>query len=51
MNDVPEKIIESSLGHKPKNVTDRYRQWNVYEADKAAKRLSFLDMKTFKKFA
>ncbi len=45
MNGISEIIIGSFLGHKPKNVTDRYRQWNTYEANKVAPELSFLDIK------
>lgn len=51
MNDISEIIIGSFLGHKPKNVTDRYRQWNTYEADKVAPKLSFLDLKRLRKLA
>lgn len=45
MNGISEIIIGSFLGHKPKNVTDRYRQWNTYEANKVATELLFLDLK------
>lgn len=51
MNGISEIIIGSFLGHKPKNVTDRYRQWNTYEADKVAPKLSFLDLKRLRKLA
>lgn len=44
MNGISEIIVGSFLGHKPKNVTDRYRQWNTYEANKVAHKLSFLDL-------
>lgn len=45
MNGISEIIVGSFLGHKPKNVTDRYRQWNTYEANKVAHKLSFLNLK------
>lgn len=51
MNGISEIIIGSFLGHKPKNVTDRYRQWNTYEANKIAPKLSFLDLKKLRKLA
>lgn len=51
MNGISEIIIGSFLGHKPNNITDRYRQWNTYEANKVAPKLSFLDLKKLRKLA
>jgi len=39
------------LGHKDRDNTEGYEQWNVEEADKAASKLSFLDMKRLRKLA
>ena len=50
-NDTPYEFIKQLLGHKPIDVTLRYCQWNVEEADKAAPKLSFLDMKKLRKLA
>lgn len=43
-NDIPSMKIQRLLGHKPSNVTERYCQWNIEEADKVALKLSFFDM-------
>lgn len=51
MNGISEVIIGSFLGHKSKNVTDRYRQWNTYEANKFAPQLSYFDIKKLIKLA
>lgn len=51
MNGISEIIVGSFLGHKPKNVTDRYRQWNTYEANKVAHKLSFLDLLKLRRLA
>lgn len=51
MNGISEIIVGSFLGHKPKNVTDRYRQWNTYEANKVVHKLSFLDLLRLRRLA
>ncbi len=51
MNGISEIIVGSFLGHKPKDVTDGYRQWNTYEANKTAPKLSFLDLKKLRNIA
>lgn len=46
-NDVPFEMIQQLMGHKPTNVTARYCQWNIEEADKMSSKLSFFDMERF----
>lgn len=50
-NDVPFEMIQQLMGHKPTNVTARYCQWNIEEADKMSPKLSFFDMGRFAKLA